>query len=63
MDTVREVSEGEELTIPYVDAGLPREERRAKLRKNFAFECACARCVAEADEGKRRETSKKSDDS
>lgn len=47
VDTVRLVRKGEELTIPYVDTRLPREERRAKLRKNFAFECACARCVEE----------------
>lgn len=50
MDTVREVQEGEELTIPYVDVRLPREERREKLRKNFAFDCACRRCVEEGED-------------
>lgn len=63
VDTVCEVNEGEELTIPYVDTRLPREERRSKLRKNFAFECECARCVAEAGEGKWRKKSKKSNNS
>jgi len=47
VDTVRRVKKGEELTIPYVDTRLSGQERRAKLRKNFAFECACVRCLAE----------------
>ena len=58
VDTVRRVEKGEELTIPYVDTRLPREERRAKLRKNFAFDCACARCVAEEKEEKEKEKEK-----
>ena len=48
VETTRRVRKGEELTIPYVDVMLGREERRGKLRKNFAFECACARCEREA---------------
>ena len=42
------VSKDEELTIPYVDTRLGRSERRERLRKNFAFDCACERCAAEA---------------
>jgi SET and MYND domain-containing protein len=42
------VSKDEELTIPYVDTRLGRRERRERLRKNFAFDCACERCAAEA---------------
>ena len=50
VETARDVRGGEELTIPYVDVRLGRQERRERLRKNFAFDCACERCAAEADE-------------
>ena len=50
VETARDVRGGEELTIPYVDVRLGRRERRERLRKNFAFDCACERCAAEADE-------------
>ena len=50
VETARDVRVGEELTIPYVDVRLGRRERRERLRKNFAFDCACERCAAEADE-------------
>ena len=49
VETARDVRVGEELTIPYVDVRLGRRERRERLRKNFAFDCACERCAAEAD--------------
>ena len=48
VETARAVSKDEELTIPYVDTRLSRRERRERLRKNFAFDCACERCAAEA---------------
>ena len=48
VETARAVSKDEELTIPYVDTRLGRSERRERLRKNFAFDCACERCAAEA---------------
>jgi SET and MYND domain-containing protein len=48
VETARAVRKDEELTIPYVDTRLGRSERRERLRKNFAFDCACERCAAEA---------------
>ncbi|KAI1773279.1 SET domain-containing protein [Hypoxylon cercidicola] len=39
----RDIAAGEELSISYIELMLPREERRARLRK-WGFECACAHC-------------------
>lgn len=36
---------GEELTISYIDLGLPRSERRHLLSKFFYFQCTCGRWV------------------
>ena len=47
VETTREVSRGEELTIPYVDERLDAAARNERLWKNFAFECNCARCARE----------------
>lgn len=41
----RAIAAGEQLTISYVDAALPREERRARLAESYYFDCACARCT------------------
>lgn len=56
----RDLKAGEELTINYLgEYFLLRAKRRAELRHNFAFDCACEACsaphdvVAESD--KRRE--------
>ena len=43
----RPVAEGGEVSISYVDASLPVDERRKTLRDHYEFDCACARCVAE----------------
>ena len=48
--TTREVDEGEELTIAYIDISRPLAERREKLRKEYAFLCACQRCSREEAE-------------
>mmetsp|Transcript_29485 Transcript_29485/g.67630 ORF Transcript_29485/g.67630 Transcript_29485/m.67630 type:complete len:173 (+) Transcript_29485:49-567(+) len=42
--TTRRVLAGEQLTISYVEADLPREERRAKLRESYYFDCMCVAC-------------------
>jgi hypothetical protein len=39
------MQEGDELTISYIDVGLPLSARRDELRKNFFFVCSCERCV------------------
>jgi hypothetical protein len=35
---------GEEVTISYCDASVPRDERRKGLKKNYNFLCDCALC-------------------
>ena len=44
---LRELAEGEEITISYVDRSLGYEERRKTLETHYGFECRCNRCVAE----------------
>ncbi|BDA44739.1 probable N-lysine methyltransferase SMYD2 at C-terminar half [Coccomyxa sp. Obi] len=48
---LRDIEEGEELTISYIDLGLPPSARCDELRKNFFFECTCDRCTEERAEG------------
>jgi hypothetical protein len=45
--TTADVAAGDELTLAYVDRGLPVEERRLRLRQ-WGFWCTCTRCEAEA---------------
>ncbi|KAI5864379.1 hypothetical protein GGS23DRAFT_564089 [Durotheca rogersii] len=40
----RDIEEGTELTISYVPAGLPHEERRKQLSRYWGFICACDLC-------------------
>ena len=48
LSALKAIDVGAELTISYVDAGLPREERRHVLKSHYEFDCACARCSSEA---------------
>jgi hypothetical protein len=48
--TVAPVAAGEQLTISYVDVGLPTHLRRAALRESYFFECACPACVHYVEE-------------
>lgn len=41
---LRKVSEGEELTVSYVDFLDTSAERSRKLKENFYFECSCESC-------------------
>jgi hypothetical protein len=43
----RRIRAGTEVTVCYVDAAAPLDERRAALRE-YGFACACGRCRAEA---------------
>lgn len=48
----RDVECGEELCISYLGADerdMTRQERRAKLKEHWKFDCACRRCAAETD--------------
>jgi hypothetical protein len=46
---VREIREGEQITLSY-HAGGPSRERRRELREFFGFECACEVCALPAKE-------------
>jgi hypothetical protein len=43
--TVAPVAAGEQLTVAYVDVGLPTHLRRAALRAGYFFECGCPACA------------------
>ncbi len=43
--TVAPVAAGEQLTLAYVDVGLPTHLRRAALRAGYFFECGCPLCA------------------
>ncbi|KAI8958663.1 SET domain-containing protein [Daldinia sp. FL1419] len=45
---VRDVEEGEELTIAYYDPLQSHSTRQEKLRKEWGFQCSCQRCSANA---------------
>lgn len=49
---LRELIEGEEATIAYVEVdGVGVGERRRELRERWFFDCMCARCKREMEEG------------
>ncbi|KZT65794.1 SET domain-containing protein [Daedalea quercina L-15889] len=43
---LRDIAEGEEVTIPYLDPALPVEIRRQALQLNYGFSCSCLSCCA-----------------
>lgn len=50
--TTRDVEEGEELCINYIDVSMNNgvASRNAELSKEWFFECGCKRCRRERDE-------------
>jgi len=46
---LKDIAEGEELAISYIDSGDPYEERQAALA-NYGFSCTCSKCKQEKDE-------------
>ena len=46
--TRRDIQEGEQLTITYIDADSPASARRQRLEHAYGFVCGCERCVEEA---------------
>ncbi|CAH0488381.1 unnamed protein product [Peronospora farinosa] len=47
---LRDINEGEEFTLSYIDIDVERDERREELRKTKHFECRCERCAAPLSE-------------
>jgi hypothetical protein len=45
----RQVAEGEELLVSYVNTEAPREVRRRHLQERYGFLCGCEACAAEGD--------------
>ncbi|OIW29330.1 SET domain-containing protein [Coniochaeta ligniaria NRRL 30616] len=44
----RDIEPGEEITISYLEIGLPFEERQRGLRNRWGFQCTCELCSAAA---------------
>ncbi|KPI89380.1 hypothetical protein ABL78_1506 [Leptomonas seymouri] len=49
---LRDIADGEELTISYIDTSLPHVERQQQLFEHYLFECRCTRCLHKPEEGK-----------
>ncbi|XP_068653265.1 histone-lysine N-methyltransferase ATXR4 isoform X2 [Aristolochia californica] len=43
---LRDIDEGEELRICYIDASIDRDARQAILLEGFGFRCNCFRCIS-----------------
>ena len=47
LTALRDLADGDELTISYVEPRLPYYERRRVLRDSYGFDCDCDRCARE----------------
>ena len=47
--TIRDVMPGEEMCIAYIDVNDPVLQRRAELKGEWYFDCACSRCQRELE--------------
>ncbi|KAE9994730.1 hypothetical protein Vi05172_g8266 [Venturia inaequalis] len=47
---LRDIEEGEEITIYYLGANKSRKDRRESLRERFGFECSCRLCSLPPDQ-------------
>jgi len=46
--TIREISEGEEVSIPYLDPAISYPERQSRLKEIYGFECSCKLCTIQS---------------
>ncbi|XP_062825032.1 histone-lysine N-methyltransferase SMYD3 isoform X2 [Anolis carolinensis] len=46
--SIREIQEGEELTICYVETMMPTPERQERLKRQYCFECDCLMCCTKS---------------
>lgn len=44
----RDIEEGEELTLAYVDVLCDTSTRRTRIKENFGFQCLCSRCTEDS---------------
>ncbi|GMH53923.1 hypothetical protein TL16_g01565 [Triparma laevis f. inornata] len=42
---LKPIQEGEEIFVSYIDCWFSRDERLARLKDNFCFDCDCVRCA------------------
>lgn len=42
--SIRDILQGEEATIAYIDVAEPRHSRQEELLRTYAFHCSCPRC-------------------
>jgi SET domain-containing protein len=48
---LREIQEGEEVFISYIDEDDPVDVRREQLKSRYFFDCNCERCVRQKKDG------------
>ena len=58
----KEIGEGEEVTVSYVDVSSQGELRRDHLKKDYGFMCHCPRCAQEESKDKEIKTRKDGND-
>ncbi|KAJ3673831.1 hypothetical protein LUZ60_005823 [Juncus effusus] len=46
LKALRDIEEGEELRICYIDASMEKEARQKILLEGFGFQCNCSRCLS-----------------
>ncbi|KAI9153352.1 hypothetical protein LWI28_009997 [Acer negundo] len=46
LKALRDVEEGEELRICYIDVSMSRDARQTVLSQGFGFQCNCSRCLS-----------------
>jgi len=46
--TIREISEGEEVSIPYLDPAISYPERQSRLKEIYGFNCSCKLCAIQS---------------
>ncbi|KAF9643244.1 SET domain-containing protein [Thelephora ganbajun] len=46
--TIREISEGEEVSIPYLDPAISYPERQNRLKDTYGFDCSCKLCTVQS---------------
>ncbi|KAG9483979.1 hypothetical protein GDO78_009735 [Eleutherodactylus coqui] len=44
--TIKEIPQGEELTISYIDVKMPSHMRQLQLQRQYCFTCDCQRCMS-----------------
>lgn len=48
--SIKHIESDTEITIPYVDIGIPKIQRQKDLKSHFFFDCDCAKCLNNENE-------------